>query len=274
MGLFFRCNSNLLTFVPDCIQNMAKLSVVIITLNEEAQIGRCLESVQGIADEIVVLDSFSTDQTEAICRKMGAKVHKEVFKGYGAQKNMALDLASYDLVLSLDADEALSEELRKSIAALKEDPRYDGYTMNRLNNYCGKWIRHCGWYPDRKIRLADRRKARWDDAVIHEKFIVESNQTQHLKGDLLHYSYHSISGHILQMNKFTDYSAMQMFDAGKKAPIWRLLVNPSLMFLKMYFFKTGFLDGFYGFTISIVTAHATFLKYAKLRQLYMNKRSG
>ncbi|MBK7213889.1 MAG: glycosyltransferase family 2 protein [Bacteroidales bacterium] len=253
---------------------MAKLSVVIITYNEEAHIGRCIESVQGIADEVVVLDSFSTDQTEAISRKMGAIVHKEAFKGYGAQKNMALDLASNDLVLSLDADEALSEELRRSIAGVKENPQYDGYTMNRLNNYCGKWIRHCGWYPDRKIRLTDRRKSRWDDAVIHEKFIVESNRIQHLNGDLLHYSYHSISGHILKMDKFTDYSAKKMFDSGVKAPIWRLLVNPSLMFLKMYFIKSGFLDGFYGFTISVVSAHATFLKYAKLRQLYMNTRSG
>ena len=205
---------------------------------------------------------------------MGAIVHKETFKGYGAQKNMALDLASYDLVLSLDADEALSEELRRSIAVVKENPQFDGYTMNRLNNYCGKWIRHCGWYPDRKIRLADRRKARWDDAVIHEKFMVESNNIQHLNGDLLHYSYQSISGHILKMDKFTDYSAKKMFDSGVKASIGRLLINPSLMFLKMYFIKTGFLDGFYGFTISVVSAHATFLKYAKLRQLYMNTRSG
>jgi glycosyltransferase involved in cell wall biosynthesis len=252
---------------------MPKLSVVIITFNEEDQISRCIDSVQGIADEVLVLDSFSTDRTEAICKEKNAVFHQHVFDGYIEQKNRALAMASNDFILSLDADEVLSEQLRESIRRIKPDPPAKGFTMNRLNNYCGKWIRHSGWYPDRKLRLVDRKLARWEGENPHDKLVlVGSNSIQHLEGDLLHYSYNSIKGHIHQSNNFSEIAAINMFNKGVKAPFWKLFVNPSIMFLKSYITKAGFLDGFEGYTISRISAHSTFLKYAKLRHLWMNKK--
>ena len=250
---------------------MPKLSVAIITFNEEAQIGRCIDSVQGLADEVMVLDSFSTDQTEAICRQKGVVFHQHVFDGYIEQKNRALALASFDFVLSLDADEALSEALKNSIGSIKENPPAKGFTMNRLNNYCGKWIRHGGWYPDKKLRLVDRRQARWEGVNPHDKLELTGGTILHLNGDLLHYSYHSIKGHIEQANNFSEIAAITMFNNGVKAPVWKLIINPALMFLKCYITKAGFLDGFFGYTISRISSHATFIKYAKLKQLWMSK---
>lgn len=247
---------------------MSKLSVVIITYNEEKQIGSCIDSVEGIADEVVVLDSYSTDRTEEICREKGVLFYQHVFDDYVEQKNRAMALASNDLVFSLDADEVLSDELRRSVQMVKLAPDAAGYSMNRLTNYCGQWIRHCGWYPDRKLRLVNRTLARWEGKSIHEKMVVQGN-IQQLNGDLFHYSYHSITGHVIQANKFTDISARAMFENGKKAPVWSLIVHPAIMFMKSYFIKRGFLDGFYGLTICLISANATFLKYAKLRQLWM-----
>jgi len=262
------CRAKSHYFCGNLSWNMPQLSVVIITLNEEVNIGRCLASVKGLADEVVVLDSFSTDRTEAICREYGALFHQHAFDDFVAQKNRALALASHDLVLSLDADEALSDELRRSILTVKDDPQAAGYTMNRLTNYCGKWIRHCGWYPDRKLRLVNRTVSRWEGKSIHEKMAVNGT-VGHLEGDLLHFSYYSIRGHMDQANRFTDYSASAMFETGKRAPLWRLIVNPAMMFLRSYFLKLGFLDGFYGFVICLNSSHATFLKYAKLRQKWI-----
>jgi len=251
---------------------MPKLSVVIITFNEEEQVGRCIDSVQDLADEVVVLDSFSTDQTEAICRQKNAVFHQHVFDGYIEQKNRALALASFDFVLSLDADEALSDELRTSINAIKENPPAQGFTMNRLNSYCGKWIRHSGWYPDRKLRLVDRRTSRWEGVNPHDKLVISSGSIKQLQGDLLHYSYNSIKGHIQQANNFSEIAAATMFKNGVKAPAWKLIVNPSIMFLKCYILKAGFLDGFFGYTICRISAYATFLKYAKLRQFWLERK--
>lgn len=259
----------LFTFVINTSMIMPELSVVIISLNEEKLIGNCIDSVQGLADEVLVLDSFSTDKTEAICREKGARFIQNKFEGYIEQKNKALELAAFDFVLSLDADEALSPELRESILKIKSAPAYPGYTMNRLNNYCGKWIRHCGWYPDTKLRLVDRRVASWKGMNPHDELKLSNGISQHLKGDIFHYSYHSIKGHVNQANHFTDISAQAMFEKGRKAPVWRLLVNPTLMFLKCYILKSGYLDGFYGFTICMISANATFLKYAKLRQIWL-----
>ncbi|MBS1689005.1 MAG: glycosyltransferase family 2 protein, partial [Bacteroidetes bacterium] len=139
---------------------MVKISVVIITLNEEKNLSRCLTSVAGIADEVVVVDSFSTDNTAAIAEKYGARVVNQAFLGYGAQKNFANDQAANDWILSLDADEALSPELQQSILSVKAKPEYDAYSLSRLTNYCGKWVKHCGWYPDKKLRLFDKTKGK------------------------------------------------------------------------------------------------------------------
>ena len=157
---------------------MTPISVVIITFNEEKNIGRCLESVKNIADEIVVLDSFSTDKTEEICLQHGASFFQHPFDGHIEQKNRAITYATYPHILSLDADEVLSPELEQSIKAVKENWQADGYYFNRLTNYCGKWIRHCGWYPDRKLRLWDSRKGKWGGVNPHDKYMLEPNAKQ------------------------------------------------------------------------------------------------
>lgn len=248
---------------------MPLLSVVIITFNEERNIARCIGSVKEVADEVLVVDSHSTDRTEEICLSLGARFVKNDWAGYSAQKNFANALAKHDLILSIDADEALSDDLRKSILKVKEKQDHDGYTMNRLTNYCGAWIRHGSWYPDRKLRLFDRRKGSWQGA-IHESIRLEGS-TGFLKGDLLHYSYYSVSDHVRQANHFTDLTAREAFERGKNAGTLKLLFSPCIKFLRDYIFLRGFLDGYPGFLVCRISAWATFLKYAKLRQLHKDK---
>jgi glycosyltransferase involved in cell wall biosynthesis len=247
---------------------MPRLSVVIITFNEETNIARCIASVMDVADEILVVDSYSTDRTEEICREMGARFMQNKWEGYSRQKNYANSLALYDHILSIDADEALSEELRISILRLKENWKYDGYMMNRMTNYCGKWIRHGSWYPDRKLRLFDRTKGTWK-GIIHETFdLYDKSNFGFIWGNLLHYSYYTISEHVRQANYFTDITAELAYNEGKKAGTLKLFFNPIIKFIRDYFFLLGFLDGYYGFIVSQISANATFLKYIKLRQLY------
>lgn len=244
-----------------------KLSVVIITFNEEKNIERCLSSVKTIADEIVVVDSFSTDKTKEICLKFGAKFIEHQFDGHIEQKNWAITQASSPYILSLDADEALTPALTKEIEQIKNNWQFDGYSFNRLTNYCGKWIKHCGWYPDVKLRLWDSRKGSWKGTNPHDRYEVESNKIKHIKLDILHYSYYSISDHIKQVNYFTDIASKAIFAEGKRSSLVKITINPIIRFLRDYFLKLGFLDGYYGFVISIISSHATFLKYTKLKQL-------
>jgi glycosyltransferase involved in cell wall biosynthesis len=249
---------------------MTQLSVVIITLNEEHNIGRCLQSVSGIADDVVVVDSGSTDKTEEICLSHGARFIRQPWLGFAETKNFANSQAKFPLILSLDADEAISEELKASVLKLKEgQSEKPAFRMSRLTNYCGKWIKHCGWYPDSKIRLFNRDTARWTGLVIHEKVTTDPGiEVKQLKGDILHYSYYSIAGHIAQANRFTDLTAEEAFRKGKKANLVQILFKPPVKFIRDYFFKLGFLDGYYGFIICRISAQATFYKYIKLRQLY------
>ncbi len=253
---------------------MIQLSVVIITLNEEKNIARCLDSVKGIADEIVVVDSKSTDNTVEICKSYGARVIQHPFEGYVNQKNFANAQATNDHILSLDADEALSDELYHSIKQVKQKFDADGYTMNRLTNYAGKWIRHSGWYPDVKLRLFDRRKGEWTGLLIHEKFELyeRSKVKQHLKGDLLHYSFPSVEDHKKQADKFTTLGAQADFKKGKKAPFYKIWGGPLIKFGKDYFFNLGFLDGKEGLIICWISAGATHAKYRKLRELYKQQK--
>ena len=247
---------------------MIKLSAVIITFNEERNIGRCLDALAGVVDEVVIVDSFSTDKTEEICRAKGARFLQNRFEGFGAQKNWALMQASYPCVLSLDADEALSEELRNSILLVKNNWQHDGYTMNRLTNYCGQWIRHSGWYPDRKLRLFDRRKGRWGDDAVHEKVIMEAGSTTgHLEGDLLHYSYYNVDEHIERVRKYADLSARAMFAQGKRTTWLKVIFSPVFKFLRNYVLKLGVLDGAAGWTICKIAAYETYLKYRTLLRL-------
>jgi len=251
---------------------MIDLSVVIITFNEERNIERGLHSVSGIADEIVVVDSFSKDKTAELCRSLGAKVVEHPFEGHIEQKNYALAQARSPYVLSLDADEELSKELRESILAVKNNWSHDAYAMNRMTNYCGSWIRHGGWYPDRKVRLFDKRKAAWGGVNPHDKVILSEGVTElGLKGDILHYSYYNLSDHLRQIDYFTGISAQNLFKQGRRPSPIRMLFGPVVKFFRDYILKGGFLDGSAGLTISILSAKAVFIKYVKLRQLHESK---
>jgi glycosyltransferase involved in cell wall biosynthesis len=251
---------------------MEELSVVIITFNEEINIGRCLDSVSKIADEIIVLDSFSTDKTVEIATSRGAIVKQQKFLGYIEQKNAALDLATHNYVLCLDADEALDETLVQSISGEKTSFTHKAYTMNRCTNYCGQFIRHGSWYPDKKLRLFDKRIAKWGGINPHDKVETNGHYTQkHLQGDILHYSYRSIEEHISQNNRFSTISAAALFRMGKRTNLFKIIVNPFWAFLQSYFIRLGLLDGFYGFVIAVNIAHLTFLKHVKLYQLQKTK---
>jgi glycosyltransferase involved in cell wall biosynthesis len=248
---------------------MPEISAVVITLNEEHNIERCLLSVKDIADEIVVVDSFSTDNTEEICKKHGAKFSQHPFGGYIEQKSYAISMATYDHVLLIDADEALSEELRAEIQKVKHYWTHDGYEFNRLNSFCGQWIRHCGWYPDRKLRLYDRRKASIKGRNPHDEVMMNPGATQqHIKGDLMHYTYYSLDEHIQQINRFTTIQAKENFERGKKASWLSICFSPAYKFVRHYIFHLGFLDGYYGYLICRNMAYSTFLKHAKLRALW------
>lgn len=247
-----------------------ELSVVIITFNEERNIARCLASVKEVADDIVVVDSFSTDATEKIVREHGARFVQHAFEGHIEQKNWAITQAKYPWVLSLDADEALYPTLMEAIKKVKAGTQLaDGYAMARLTNYCGTWVKHGGWYPDIKLRLWDSRKGRWGGTNPHDRFELQAGaRIQKLNGDLLHYSYHSITDHLRQVNYFTDISSRALHAQGKRASWTKLLVSPVAKFIGDYIFRGGFLDGYHGFVIARISAHATFLKYAKLEQLW------
>lgn len=244
---------------------MPPISAVIITFNEERNIGRCLESLAGVADEIVVLDSFSSDSTKQICRTHGARFEQHAFDGHIEQKNRALELATHPLVLSLDADEALSDRLRKSILVVKNAPGFDAFIMNRRTNYCGQWIAHSGWYPDRKLRLFDKRLGHWAGTNPHDK--VEMNaktSTARLDGDLLHYSYYTVEEHLERARKYAGIAARAMHQQGKRGAWWRIWLSPASKFIRNYILKAGFLDGRAGWTICRISALETYWKYREL----------
>lgn len=255
---------------------LTKLSVCIITFNEQKNIARCLESIQGLADEIVVVDSLSTDRTREICLAYGVTFLEQAFLGYSEQKNLALDRAAHDVVLSLDADEALSPELYASILEQKEKGfPADGYTMNRKTWYCDAWIHYGHWYPDTKLRLVRKNKARWQNMRIHEKMeAVPGAAISHLRGDILHYSFYSIDEHIQVTNKYSTVSASEYFEKGKRSNLFKLLFSPAWAFFSSYILNRGFLDGFYGYVISRQIASTTFLKYAKLYQMQRQAKAG
>jgi Glycosyltransferases involved in cell wall biogenesis len=246
---------------------MLKLSTIIITLNEERNIRRCLESVKAVSDEIIVMDSLSTDGTESICKEFGVRFVSQKWLGYSEQKNAANLLAKNDWILSIDADEQLSQELMHSISELDNVPDNSVFSFNRLTNYCGSWIHHCGWYPDAKIRIFNRNKAEWQGAVHESLKYVDHVEIQKLNGDLFHYSYYTLSEHLRQADKFTDITAQEAFLRKKKSSKFKILCNPCWKFFKDFVLKGGFLDGHAGYVVCKVSAFATFLKYQKLYDL-------
>ncbi len=252
---------------------MQNLSVSIITYNEEKNIARCLDSIKDIATEIIVVDSCSTDNTESICKQYGVKFFSQSFLGYIEQKNFALHLCKNQYVLCLDADECLSEELIQSIKKAKQSGfTANAYTMNRCTNFCGKWIKHGSWYPDKKLRLFNQQKGKWGGINPHDKIEMQPNvSTAFLKGDIHHYSYYTVEEVLTQQNKFTTIQAQALYHQGKRSNWFKLFFNPIIAFKTGYFLKLGFLDGADGFFIAWTVAYNTMVKYYKLMRLQNTK---
>jgi glycosyltransferase involved in cell wall biosynthesis len=243
-----------------------KISATIITCNEERKIARTIESLR-CSDEILVVDSGSTDRTVEIAGNLGAKVIESHWRGYSQQKNFAAEQAANDWILSLDADEVLSEALEAEIWQLrKKDPAHDAYTMPRLAQYMGRWILHSGWYPDRKVRLYDRRKASWAGEFVHES--VQVNGTLgHLQSNILHYTCDSLSEQMKSIDRYTTLAAQELVARGQKVHWRNLILDPMWTFARTYFFQLGFLDGTEGVTIAEMAAMYTYLRYAKARYM-------
>ncbi len=243
-----------------------KISATIITFNEQANIARAIESLR-CCDEVFVVDSGSTDRTVEIASNLGARVVEAPWRGYAGQKNFAAEQAAYDWVLSIDADEALSEALEAEIWQIKKNgPRYDAYTVPRMARYLGRWILHSGWYPDRKIRLYDRRKSRWVGDFVHETVQV-NGRVGHLKCNLLHYTFNSLSEHLSSLDRYTTLAAQELVARGYKAGWSDLALDPFFTFFRTYIFQAGFLDGVEGLTIAFMAAFYNFLKFAKARNM-------
>jgi glycosyltransferase involved in cell wall biosynthesis len=241
-----------------------KITATIITLNEERNIARAIESLR-CCDEILIVDSGSVDRTVELAEKLGVKVVEAGWLGYAAQKNWAAEQAANDWILSLDADEALSEALEAEIWTLKKSgPRYDAYTMPRLARYLGKWILHSGWYPDRKIRLYHRAKAKWVGEFVHES-VQASGRVGHLQSNILHFTCDSLSEHLRTLDRYTTLAAQEIAARGVTVPLYRVLLDPCWTFLRTYFVQRGFLDGHEGLVIAYMAAFYTFLKYSKAR---------
>ena len=242
------------------------VSATIIACNEQTNIARAIESLR-CCDEVVVVDSGSSDRTVEIATKLGARVIETPWRGYAGQKNFAAEQAAHDWVLSIDADEALSEALEAEIWRIKKSgPEYDGYTMPRMAQYLGRWILHSGWYPDRKVRLYDRRKARWTGEFVHESVQVQGT-VGHLQCNLLHYTFSSISEHLKNMDRYTTLAAEELVARGRRVRWDDLVLDPCWTFLRTYFVRAGFLDGIEGLTIAFMAAFYNFLKYAKARNM-------
>jgi len=243
-----------------------KITATIITLDEERNIQRAIESLR-CSDEILIVDSGSVDRTVELAEKLGARVIEAGWRGYSGQKNWAAEQASHDWILSLDADEALSEALEAEIWNLKKKgPQADAYTMPRLAKYLGRWILHSGWYPDRKVRLYNRRKAKWIGEFVHERVDV-SGRIDHLKSNILHFTCDSLSEHVKSLERYTTLAAQEL--AARKAPIgWlQMIFDPPWTFIRSYFLQLGFLDGLEGLIIAYMASFYTFLKYAKARNM-------
>ncbi len=244
------------------------ISAVIICYNEEEKIERALSSLLGVADEVVVVDSGSQDRTLEICRRYTDRVFQRPWSGYRSQKQFACDLAHHDWILSLDADEELSPELKDEIVGWKalDSVPYGGYQIPRLSFFLGRWIRHTTWYPDWQLRLFRKSRGSWQGGRLHESFKVEGTTGQ-LRGHLLHYSYSSVSEFIEQLDRFSSLAAEDLRDRGVRAGVGRLLFDPTLVFLRNYVLTAGFLDGIPGFAVSVLASVSTFFKYLKLHEL-------
>lgn len=251
---------------------MVKISSVIITHNEEQNIARCIESVKDISDEIVLIDSFSDDRTVAIAQEYGARILYNEFRDFGDQKAFAIAHARNDYVLSIDADEVLSPELQASILKEKESPGFEAYNVNILANYCGKWIRHCGWYPQPKLRFFNKNKCRINSNKVHESIVVNDRKVKigFLDGNILHYSYKTISDHTKKIELYSELAARNAIDKGERIWLIKIFLGPTWKFIYNFILRGGFLDGYLGYVICKNIAYAGFIKYVKIK-LYSQK---
>ena len=245
--------------------SVPKLSVTVITKNEADHITAALASVRW-ADEIVVVDSESTDHTVALARQVTDRVVVRPWAGYVAQKNFAAALASNDWILSLDADERITPALAEEIRATLASPAHQAYRMPRVTWHLGRWIRTTDWYPDDQLRLYDRRHAKWTGQYVHEAVTVEGTVGR-LHGEIQHFAYGNISEHLETIDRYTTYAARQMNENGRRAGLLQLAGHPPLAFLRNYIARGGIRDGVPGFIISSLNAYYVFLKFAKLREL-------
>jgi len=246
---------------------MIRISAIVITFNEQENIGRCIDSLLPVADEILVVDSFSTDATKRISLAKGARVIEHKFDGYIEQKNIGIDHASYDYILSIDADEYLSEKLAQSILSVKLAATNEAFLMNRLSSYGNKWINHTDWYPDKKLRLWNRNFGRWGGPNPHERVILNRDVTiRHIKGDLLHVAYKDADQLLLKANQ---YSSLFAKSARMKvgSNYFKIFYKTLYTFIRNYFIRTGFLSGLAGLQISFTNATYSFFKFSKLLEL-------
>jgi glycosyltransferase involved in cell wall biosynthesis len=247
-------------------QPIPALSVVIMTFNEEVNLPRCLESVKGVGEEIFILDSFSTDRTLDIARGVGARIEQHAFGSYVEQKKRLVEKAANDWVLCIDADEYLSEELKASILRAKQKNSFDGYFNNRRNKLGPKWINHGSWYPDRKIRLFDRRKVKITGQDPHDVMLPEKDaRIGFLKGDLMHIADEDFASRHRKNEKHSTRAAEALFAKGKKTNLLRLYIKPAARFIASYFIRLGFLDGYYGWFVAKSEAQYVRLREEKLK---------
>jgi glycosyltransferase involved in cell wall biosynthesis len=245
---------------------VTKLTVTVITHNEGPHIAEALESVAW-ADEIVVVDSGSTDGTVATARRYATRVEQHEWTGYGTQKNYAAELASHDWILSVDADERVAPPLADEIRALlRQEPKAAGYEISRVSHYLGRWIRSTDWYPDFHVRLYDRRRARWSEDSVHESIQIPG-RVERLRGELQHYPYRDVSEHLAKIDRYTTLVARQWAAAGRRTAAWEAVVYPRLAFLRNFILRRGFMDGHTGLIISLLNSYYVFLKYVKLFEM-------
>ena len=241
------------------------LSVAIITKNEARNIDECLRSVAW-AQELVVVDEFSTDGTEDLARGLGARVFQESWKGFAGQKNSAVEKATGDWILSLDADERIPLPLREEIEeTMRRRNSFNGYFIARKNFFSGQWIRHGGWYPDHCLRLFKKGAGRFEERAVHEKVVVKG-ATGYLKNPMEHYTYHSVADYLLRMERYSRLAAIEIAEA-EQPPLWSALtLRPAFTFLNMYLLRGGFLDGKKGLFLAVSYAYYTFLKYYRFSE--------
>lgn len=250
-------------------EQQIQISGSIIAHNEEAKIEGCIKSMLEVCDEVVVLDSFSSDDTVDLARSLGAVVYQRSFTGHIEQKNAAVAKTSFDWILSLDADEQLSDELATSILKFKEHPEYTAYRFNRLNNFCGKWIRHGTWYPDRKVRLWRKDMGAWGGENPHDKVVLKPGATTgFLKGDILHYTASNRQEWKAQIENFSSIQAENLKQENFRPNVFHHYFKPSFRFFQSYILNLGILDGKEGMEIALGQAKLVQRRYEKLARSY------